>query len=978
MPHRRAIAVFDSRLDDLNQLLGAVLPGTEVVVISPHSDAISQLSTLLSQRQNIQQLYLMAHGSPGRLWLGDREITSTTLRQINWRSAFAAGAEVLVYGCETAAGPDGLALLSALHQGTGCIVSGSQQQVGRGNWDLEISQPLTPINPQHSQPLFTDKLYSTYAGQFALRFEAAQVDGAGDVNVGITGASSMAISPDGEFVYITVEDGLTVFSRDPLTGTLTFLESLRHQTLDSFGNVIANFNEVTGVAVSPDSRFVYVTSRVEGAITTFERDATTGQLRLVEVDGVGQDDGFGNTILDLRGARAVAVSADGTSVYAAAESSNAVVTFARASTSGSLRFVEADTNGQVDGSGILTEGLESVEAVTVSPDGRSVYAVSLVESAIATFSRDAVTGALTFVRSNRDNTEDGFGNVIDGLGVAKAVTVSPDNRFVYVASNGADRAIATFARNPSTGILTFVEFDREGEDNGAGKTIRGLSRANSIVVSPDGNFVYVSARTGRAVTTFARDTTTGRLTFVETDRDREDDGFGTTLSTLRNPQGVVVSPDNQFVYAIAESSGGPGTLNTFAVVPQVTFANPITTSGENIGTSTAIALTRLGGALNLPSTVQVSITGGTATAGADYISTDFPKTITFAANETTQTVPIEIIDDDLVEANGAETITFSLFAVTNAGVGPQTTATLTLTDNDSPSTPTPSIPPPPAFPVSQNPSSPPPPTPVPLPTPTAPLPIPFPSLIAPSVPLPALPNQRTHGTAIAETLTHSNENEVDVMLGFAGDDTLQGGDGDDFLFGWSGNDQMNGGQGADFLRGGGGDDLIYGDYFGDNPRNSFGADTLDGGDGDDTLYGDAEVLTESGGDDVLVGRVGRDVLFGQKGDDTLAGGDDDDSLNGGVGQDVLFGGAGNDILDGDIGNDILIGNGGADLFVVGEGTDSIQDFIAGTDVIQLPSGITFANLTIASNNISTQFTAGGTFTVILDNFLGILTTTNFI
>ena len=138
------------------------------------------------------------------------------------------------------------------------------------------------------------------------------------------------------------------------------------------------------------------------------------------------------------------------------------------------------------------------------------------------------------------------------------------------------------------------------------------------------------------------------------------------------------------------------------------------------------------------------------------------------------------------------------------------------------------------------------------------------------------------------------------------------------------------------------------------------------------------MLTESGGDDVLVGRVGRDVLFGQKGDDTLAGGDDDDSLNGGVGQDVLFGGAGNDILDGDIGNDILIGNGGADLFVVGEGTDSIQDFIAGTDVIQLPSGITFANLTIASNNISTQFTAGGTFTVILDNFLGILTTTNFI
>jgi len=54
------------------------------------------------------------------------------------------------------------------------------------------------------------------------------------------------------------------------------------------------------------------------------------------------------------------------------------------------------------------------------------------------FSRDTATGALTFVGVRQD----GVGGV-DGLAGAASVTVSPDNRHVYVAGSNDD-AVAVF------------------------------------------------------------------------------------------------------------------------------------------------------------------------------------------------------------------------------------------------------------------------------------------------------------------------------------------------------------------------------------------------------------------------------------------------------------------------------------------------------------------------------------------------------
>jgi Ca2+-binding RTX toxin-like protein len=91
-----------------------------------------------------------------------------------------------------------------------------------------------------------------------------------------------------------------------------------------------------------------------------------------------------------------------------------------------------------------------------------------------------------------------------------------------------------------------------------------------------------------------------------------------------------------------------------------------------------------------------------------------------------------------------------------------------------------------------------------------------------------------------------------------------------------------------------------------------GIEPADGTTGDDTItgFGESNILEGGAGDDKLIGGAGLDALSGSDGDDTLQG-------NGG--DDALYGGAGIDHF----------------IFAAHNGTDEIQDFVAGSDLIEL-------------------------------------------
>ncbi|MEL6880810.1 MAG: calcium-binding protein [Cyanobacteria bacterium J06607_10] len=147
--------------------------------------------------------------------------------------------------------------------------------------------------------------------------------------------------------------------------------------------------------------------------------------------------------------------------------------------------------------------------------------------------------------------------------------------------------------------------------------------------------------------------------------------------------------------------------------------------------------------------------------------------------------------------------------------------------------------------------------------------------------------------------------------------------------------------GADTLAGGEGDQII------------------DGGAGDDILRGDnnsRDAGGSVGGDDIIFGGAGNDRIGGKGGNDTLVGGTGDDLIWGDDGDDLLRGGVGNDTLTGDN----FSGGKGADTFVlaVGEGTDTIVDFMAGEDLIGLADGLSFGQLTVSENGQNAIIAAG--------------------
>lgn len=123
------------------------------------------------------------------------------------------------------------------------------------------------------------------------------------------------------------------------------------------------------------------------------------------------------------------------------------------------------------------------------------------------------------------------------------------------------------------------------------------------------------------------------------------------------------------------------------------------------------------------------------------------------------------------------------------------------------------------------------------------------------------------------------------------------------------------------LFGNDGNDVLYG---------GAGNNSLDGGAGNDLLYAHMPQQDE---DNYLLGSNGEEPIYNRGGNDYPTGGGDN-ILNGGTGEDILYGGS------------------GRDMFVVESeaGSDTIFNFVIGSDYLGLMTGLSFENLTITQGS----------------------------
>ena len=145
----------------------------------------------------------------------------------------------------------------------------------------------------------------------------------------------------------------------------------------------------------------------------------------------------------------------------------------------------------------------------------------------------------------------------------------------------------------------------------------------------------------------------------------------------------IVEPNETFLVALSDPANATisraqavGTILNDDIGGTVQFTTPNMNIPEGIG-SVQVTMTRTGGNAS-DVVVGYSVGGGTAIAGLDFHAT--PATLVFAANETTKTITIQIVNDALNEVD--ENLFVSFTGISGGGTTSGNSVSINIADND--------------------------------------------------------------------------------------------------------------------------------------------------------------------------------------------------------------------------------------------------------------------------------------------------------
>ena len=212
-----------------------------------------------------------------------------------------------------------------------------------------------------------------------LSFLDAAVEGK-DGSSGLSFVVDAAFSDDSRFLYTASSAGLGVFKIEKDKLSFVQLESGGHRLIG-----------VRSVVLSPDGNTVYAAGNQSGTVGVFHRDKESGKLETVQILSNSEEG-----IHALNGAFFIACSPDGRHVYVSSGrfSGDQAISAFETQAGGKLKIIEEHVNGLGD-----FTGFEGGNSIAVSPDGTFVYALASVSDRLVRFRRDPKTGELTFLGS---------------------------------------------------------------------------------------------------------------------------------------------------------------------------------------------------------------------------------------------------------------------------------------------------------------------------------------------------------------------------------------------------------------------------------------------------------------------------------------------------------------------------------------------------------------------------------------------------
>ena len=998
----KAIAIFDASIENYHDLIAGLHPHIVPYILPPHEDGIRTLTQILQRHNHPLSVYLVTHGAPGSLQLGNTELNLTTLRRYaealgTW---FQPNSELFLYACNVAAGDAGEELLSKLHQLTGASIAASARRVGNGQqggtWALDVVAGEMAI----ALP-FSAATVASYPGTFPLAIsgidaayddvpdntitytadEVADIDGSTTLeeytynfpvgtqnNLIISGFEANGGADSFGFVQLVDQVRVERIDNAEVTGTREIFWYER-EAIDTTGNVLdLRPSDVFSLEEALLSQTIN-----RGADNVFANQGDINLNNIERVDFVERGgiaapatalDDIGFLLLERGGndpitiAPITAVDVNGTpTAY------GTLTTFAETEWGGSGINIETavlnDLGAGNNQPGVSAlPGAQEISGIFVSFTdlgiganqqffGYSVFpgdvGTDLVGLSDANTSTSSATG-----QGGLDLVAGGALFLRSGANIPPVLDLDPSNT-TGGANNGNFQA--TFA---SGGVditapnATGFDPDNVGADiETLTITVDVFNGANEIL---DIGGTSLPLTNGSTATPVFGSTTFDVAVAVA--------GGTATVTVTNSATGDIPNVDiQQFLRSLTydNTSANPDTTDrVFSFIAEDGQAN------SNTVTSTVTFATTT----NTPPVLNLdpdNVTGGVnnrnfeATFNAGGGAVDITADAATAVDPDNSGVDIETLSIAVNVPDGAnEILSFggTSLALTN---GAATTVTLGSTTFEI------------AVAVNGGNAT-----------------VSIDSASGGDIPNTALrrllrsltydntsasPDQTDRvftfiandGLANSNTVTSTISVEGGTtppptrdcsgglrLAGNATNNRLVGSARTDIIRGFAGNDEMLGLACPDRLLGGAGNDRLFGGGASDTLDGGAGRDRLSGQNGADILFGrgGTDRLNGGKGNDQLSGQAGLDYLRGKAGADRLRGGQGGDGMAGGAGRDRMFGGGGNDRMFGGSGRDRMRGNARADRMFGGGGNDRMfgqngRDLLrgeAGRDILQGGAG----------------------------------------
>ena len=142
---RTEVVFVDTSVANYRDLVAAVKPGIEIELIDGGQNGLAQMAQWAGSHSGYDSITILSHGGEARFDLGNAVITEASLSDATTKAQLAqigaalkSGGDLLLYGCDVAAGSDGQQFVNDLAADTGAVVGASTHLIGKnGGWVLD-------------------------------------------------------------------------------------------------------------------------------------------------------------------------------------------------------------------------------------------------------------------------------------------------------------------------------------------------------------------------------------------------------------------------------------------------------------------------------------------------------------------------------------------------------------------------------------------------------------------------------------------------------------------------------------------------------------------------------------------------------------------------------------------------------------------------------------------------------------------------